>query len=518
MAVMLCAASLSIPAMAETTAGTEPVVIQVVHTNDIHGRSAHVTDKTVGFEKLATYIKQQDADLVVDVGDLFHGQAFATLEQGGSIAELVKLVGYDAITPGNHDWNYGKDRLKELSTLAGVPVLAGNVTQNQENFFDNDGTFTKTVDGVKIGVFGVYDPDIKDSTAPRNVEGLAFADDARKATELAQKLRDDGCEIVIALSHQLYCEDFISRTKGIDVLIAGHEHTIMDAEYKDADGKAVKAVEVGSYFENAGCLSITFDPAEKKIASMEEQLLSAQAAETLASDEAVSKKLSEIQARQKVQLTQVIGTTGVELDGRWENLRVQETSMGRLVTAAYLKETGADIAFENAGGIRLGKLLPAGNITFQDVIDTAPFGNYIVTKQLTGKAIRSILEKSIEIGVQNKVCYDEWLTTGSDQIRWPDGNGNCLQFGGLTAVYNPEKPVGERVISVNVGGETLNPEKLYTIATNNYIALGGTYSELADAPELNQYSACDEALIGFIRSEQATLDAVVSAVGVQQGE
>lgn len=517
-AVMLCAASLNISALAAKTASAGDIVIQIVHTNDIHGRSAHVKDETVGFEKLATYIRQQEADLVVDAGDLLHGQAFATLEQGGSIAELVKAVGYDVITPGNHDWNYGKDRLKELASLSGAVMLAGNVTQDSSNFFGNDGTFTKTVDGIKIGVLGVFDPDVKTATAPRNVEGLTFADDAETATKLAQKLREDGCDIVIALSHQLYCEDFISRTKGIDVLIAGHEHMVLDNYYPDANGKEVKVVETGYYFQNVGCLSITYDPNEGKIVSMEEQLLSAQDAEGLDSDETITKLMSEISERQKKQLTQVVGTTGHELDGKWEDLRVEETGLGRLVTAAYLKETGADIAFENAGGIRLGKTLPAGNITYQDIIDISPFGNYIVTKQITGEAVRSILEKSIDIGIKNKISYDEWIKTGSDQVRWPDHNGNYLQFGGLTAVYTPDKPMGERVLTAEVNGEALNPKKLYTIATNNYISVGQTFSELADVPELNQYSACDEALLRFILSGQETVDKAVSSAGIQQGE
>ena len=94
-------------------------------------------------------------------------------------------------------------------------------------------------------------------------------------------------------------------------------------------------------------------------------------------------------------MAQVVGSTGRDLDGRWEKLRIEETGLGRLVTAAYLEETGADIAFENAGGIRLGKVLPAGDITYQDIIDISPFGNYIVTKQITGEAVLSILEKSM---------------------------------------------------------------------------------------------------------------------------
>lgn len=119
---------------------SEPVIIKIVHTNDIHGRSSFQEDFVVGFEKLAALIAQEQPALILDVGDTFHGQAFATLEQGAGMAELLKSIKYDAMTPGNHDWNYGKDHLKELGQLSEVPILAGNVTEADSGFFSNDGT------------------------------------------------------------------------------------------------------------------------------------------------------------------------------------------------------------------------------------------------------------------------------------------------------------------------------------------------------------------------------------------
>lgn len=496
------------------TAGgsAETVSIKIIHTNDIHGRSGYQEDSVVGFERLAALIEQEEPALVLDVGDVFHGQAFATLEQGASIAELVKSVSYDAMTPGNHDWHYGKERLKELEQLAGIPLLAGNVTEEDGSFFSNDGTFVKTYKGVKIGVLGVFDPGLQTSTAPRNVQGVTFGDDADKASELAEELREQGCEIVIALSHQLYCEEFISRIRGIDLLIAGHEHALIEETYPDAEGKQVPVMEAGAYFENVGLVTIDYDTAAKKIQSITEELTNAADAKALAPDTQVTAVLNTINARLTKQLTEVAGATGQELDGRREELRVRETAMGRMVAAAYLEETGADIAFENAGGIRIDRLLSAGEITVGDIVEIAPFGNYIVTKEIYGEAVGSILEKSIEIGLQNKKAYDQWKKTGSDQIRWPDDNGNYLQFAGMDVRYDTTKPLGQRVVSVMVGGAPLDPDRLYTVATNNYISLGKTYSELADVPDLNLYSACDEALLRCLGKGQAWVDAAAGNV------
>ncbi|MEG0276896.1 MAG: bifunctional UDP-sugar hydrolase/5'-nucleotidase [Coprobacillus sp.] len=510
---------LGVPVYSAEIPTSNQVKIEIIHTNDIHGRSAYSEKNSVfGFEKLASYVKKQNADLVIDAGDLFHGQAFATLEQGASIAELVKSVGYDVIVPGNHDWNYGQDQLKALGKQSGASLLAGNIIKDGIAFFENDGTYTKIVDGVKIGVIGVFDQDIKDDTAPRNISGLDFLNDAKKASELANKLRGEGCEIVLGVSHQLDCEAFISQTSGIDVLIAGHEHTVSNKDYQNVDGKKVKVVETGSYFQNVGSLTITYNTENDSILSIDESLLSIKDAKALTSDLGVTQLLSHINQRQQGKLEDIVGTTGYEIDGRWETLRIQETGMGRLVTAAYLKETGADIAFENAGGIRIGRKLSAGNITYRDVIDIAPFGNYIVTKQVTGKAVKSILEKSIEIGIQNKKSYDEWIKTTSDNVSWPNDNGNYLQFGGLNVIYDIDKPMGERVISVKVGNQDLALNKLYIIATNNYISEGKTYSELTNIPEFNQYAACDEALTRFIQLGQISVDEAVSTIGIKQKE
>ena len=492
------------------------VTVDIVHTNDIHGRSGYEEGSVFGFEKLASYIDEINPDLVVDAGDLYHGQAFATLEEGGSIAKLVHAVGYDLMSPGNHDWNYGKDRLKELGDLSGLEILAGNVTQNGTSYFENDGTFVREVrdedgDTVKVGVLGVFDPDVKDDTAPSNVEGLDFADDAKSASALAKQLREQGCGIVIAISHQLDCESFLAKTEGIDVLIAGHEHTVTDTEYKDRDGKPVKVVETGAYFANVGNLTLTYDVQKQSIEKAEETTVSAREAANLPSDPEVAKILDEIRAGQEAQLTEVLGATGRDLDGRWEELRIGETGMGRLVTAAYLEETGADVAFENAGGIRIGRILEAGDIMWRDVIDTAPFGNYIVTKQISGQALLEILEQSIETGRQNKLSYDAWKQTGSD-VSWPDNSGSYLQFAGIHVQYDMSRPEGERVVLAKVGTEPLNPAKMYTVATNNFVALGEDYSQLKNAPELHQYGACDEALAGFIRKGQEAVDTATGQV------
>lgn len=484
--------------------------ITIVHTNDIHGRNSYSQKgKVYGFEKLKGLMETMENAILLDAGDTFHGQAFATLEQGASIAKLMQEVGYDAMTPGNHDWNYGKDRLKELQTISNVPILANNVKDQNNSFFDNDGTIIKEIEGIKVGILGVFDQDIKSDTAPRNIEGLTFHHDADVANELATSLKESkGCDIVVALTHQLDIGGFVGQIKNVDLVVAGHEHALWNEEYLDANHQKVKVVEAGKYFENVGIVNIEVDSTTNKILSIEEQFHTWQEAGEVVSNGEVVSLLEKINTSQNNILNEKIGSMSVELDGRWEELRIMETTLGRIIGASYIQETGADIAFENAGGIRLGKKLPAGDIIYQNIIDIAPFGNYIVTKKLSGKEIIDVLERSIDIGIQNKKSYDEWKQTGSDKIPWPDNSGDYLQFSGLSVTYDEDKPMGQRVQTIKVKDEVLDRNKLYTVATNNFVAQGGGYTALANYPELNQYSACDEALVRFVKNGQEIVDKV----------
>lgn len=482
------------------------VTIDIVHTNDIHGRSSYVKQSVIGFEKLKTWMQTVQPDFVVDAGDVLHGQAFATLEEGESIAELMKAVGYDAITPGNHDWNYGKERLLELQNVFGGKILAANVSEDGNAYFQNDGYIIKEIDGVKVGLFGVFDQELKEDTAPRNVAGLSFANDAQTANALVDELKAQGCEVIVALSHQAYLPEFVAQTKGIDALIAGHEHASIDEAYPDAQGNLVKVVETGCYLENAGVLTITYNQSTGEIQSIDETLLSVKQAESIAGDDVVLSSIAKINQRQSAIFARTVGTTGVMLDGSWESLRIAQTGLGSVVATAYLQETGADVAFENAGGIRIGRTLQPGAITYRDLIDISPFGNYIVTKQLSGAAIQSLIEDSVELGLENNKAYDEWKKTGSSQTRWPDNNGSYLQFAGVQATIDVSKPYGSRVQALSIKGTAVDPTKQYIVATNNYIALGKAYSQLAKQPELHQYAACDEALIRYFANEEAIIN------------
>ena len=503
-------------------AAQRDTTIRIVHTNDLHGYYTANGKGTIGFAALKTLIEEQEADLVLDAGDTFHGQAFATVERGLGMAELMKEVGYDAMTPGNHDWSYGAGRLKELEQAGGFSILASNVvTDEGAGFFDTP-YLVKTItadDGtvLKVGVAGVIDDGFYHSTLSKNVTGLRFEEEAASATETARVLREEeNCDIVLLITHQADCEGFVAKISGFDVVIAGHEHLLIDKTYPDREGRQVPVVEAGYYFYTAGVLELTLDPESKTVTAVKETAVTAE--QPLPEDAALKAKIAAIEDRQKTVLEREIGQSAKEYPYSWEDIRTGEQAIGRIVTAAYLDDTGADVSMENAGGIRAG--IPQGSITYADLIGISPYGNVLVTKKQTGRQILDIVEYSLAI---NRACDEIYslqkraAENGEDpyQYSWPDNSGSALQFGGIQIQYDMSLPAGSRVASASIGGKPVEPDKSYTVATNSYVAENEDYPGMAEAALLKEYGTCEEALRQYFAKnvfEEAAVTANLSTV------
>lgn len=493
------------------------IALTIVHTNDTHGQYKN-SASTVGFEKVKAIADKENADLILDAGDAFHGLPFATIEQGKSTAELLRAVGYDAVCPGNHDFNYGAAALKALGTeepAVKTEDSEGKADKAQKNFkllnanavnaSDGQNYFqpyiTKTVTrgeevSVKVGVFGLISPDIYSSTAPENVKDVRFDDAVEAAKKTVSKLKnDEKCDVIIALTHigmtekegMLSSRDIAKAVPEINVIIDGHTH----AQYSEVVGNTLIA-QTGAYFSNAGIVKIFYEPDSRKIVNTVGHVISPADAEAYESNWEVSKTIEDIEARQKPVLNQVVGKTDVPLEGSAIKTYTEETNLGRVITSAYLETTGADIAFENCGGIRAS--IAAGDITKGSVIGVSPFGNYLVTKKITGADLKSILEKSLEMGANNLKAYQE------GKHEWPaNGGGSYLQIGGMKVAYDPARSLDNRLVSVDIGGATLDLDSTYTVVTNQFVASNASkYPELAVKPEINQYGASEEAVMRYI--------------------
>lgn len=485
----------------------QDTTIQIVHTNDIHGYYTETESGTLGFAILKSIIDKEGADLVLDMGDTFHGQAFATIDQGGSIAQLMKDVGYDAVTPGNHDWSYGANRLKELEKIGGFSILAANVTtENGADFFEQNYIIKEVTaeDGtkLKVGVVGVIDDEFYSSTASDNITGLKFEEEAQEATKIAKYLSDvEKCDVILAITHQSDCKGFVTNIKGIDAVLAGHEHIVMDESYPDSEGKLVPVVEAGYYMNHIGVMELTLDAHSKEILSVDERFYSMENGNAIAENQQIKDNISQMEKQQQTILSQTIGYAEKAYPYTWEDIRLAQQDIGKLVTDSYLEFTGADVAFENAGGIRAG--LKAGEITYQDVISISPYGNIVITKKLTGKEIIDILNQSMEIG---KTCDDVYtiqkqaVEKGEDpyQYSWPEHSGSYLQFSGIEIETNENG----QIISAKINGTDVNENKIYTVAMNNYLGESDVYTALAEADLEQEFGTCEQALLKYFQNRK----------------
>lgn len=580
---LLAGALAGIPslAFAENLPAAIDGAVTVMHTNDIHGSykysyNASKGTGTIGFDGLAVlYSAPSNApDFLLDVGDTFHGQSFATMSEGKSIAELMDTFyanGYDATTPGNHDWSYGADKLRTMTgySTTGTPfamlcanakstsgVWSSSITKTlNRTWKDGEGSPTFNYK-IKVGVVGAMDESLGSSLRADLVAGTSFSGAADAINAEAKRLREDeGCNVIVCIAHTLNAKTFAAKLVGVDTLVAGHEHINLDENVTGADGKPVRVVEAGSAFAEVGLLSIPYeydtrgtettndDMVTVSAGDSDEKLYTAKDVDDLLADpnnqnildEVRNNKIKPLDDAFESESNKVLGTSstnyfyGEDAAGThgWEMVRTTDLrpskegdttkaqTIGHVICGSYLSLTGADpgltsadLAIENAGGIRGG--IAAGNVTAGDVIAISPYGNTLETWTMTGADFLAALEHSLEISDKCNDSYElqqAYVAAGhteqeaQDMYKWPDDSGSVLSFGGINVTIDWTQSEGKRIVSATLtkDGSTLDPAKTYTVATNNYIITNTTdFPTFANAKKLTEWGTCEAALRALI--------------------
>mgnify|MGYP002765314110 FL=1 len=551
--------------------------VTVMHTNDIHGSykysyNASKGTGTIGFDGLAVlYSAQGNApDLLLDAGDTFHGQSFATMSEGKSIAELMDTFyadGYDATTPGNHDWSYGADKLRTMtgSSTTSTPfaMLCANATSSNgvwsssitktlnRTWKDGEGSSTFNYQ-IKVGIVGAMDESLGSSLRADLVAGTSFSSAANAINAEAEQLRKEGCDVVVCIAHTLDAKTFATRLRGVDALIAGHEHINLNEKVTGADGKTIHVVEAGSAFAEVGLLSVPYEYDTKGTESTDDDTVAAYAGKsdeklytakdvnvlltgpnkgsTYQSilDEVLDNKIKPLDDAFSAASSEVLGTSstnyfyGENASGThgWEMVRTTDfrpskegdttkaQTIGHVICGSYLDLTGADLAIENAGGIRGG--IAAGDVTAGNVIAISPYGNTVETWTMTGADFLAALEHSLQISDECNHSYElqqAYVAAGhteqeaQDMYKWRDDSGSVLSFGGINVTIDWTQPEGKRIVSATLtkDGSTLDPAKTYTVATNNYIITNMTdFPTFANATKHTEWGTCESALRALI--------------------
>lgn len=440
--------------------------------------------ENIGYAEMATLVKAHKKDnpntLLLDIGDTFHGQTIANLVRGASIADIMNAVGYDAMVPGNHDFNYGYAHLVELTKLTQFPVVSANVKQANGTRLLKPYVIKET-GGVKLGIFGLTTPETAYKTHPKNVEGITFADPTEEAKAIVAELKGK-VDAIIAITHLGVDGSSVDTSMKvakavpeINVILDGHSHTAME---KGMTENGVLIAQTGEYLKNVGRVDLTFE--NGKLTGKSASLITKQQfdEQKIAPDQAVLDIVGKVKKGQEGVLQEVVGYSGATLVGDREVVRKGESNLGNLIADAMLSETGADVAITNGGGIRAS--IEAGSITKGQVITVLPFGNYTQTKKVKGSDIRAALELGVSA--------------------YPDSLGGFPQVGGVTFEFDPSLPKNERITSIQVKGQPLDPQRTYVLATNDFMAAGGdNYTMFKNYPIANDFSSLEESLIAYIR-------------------
>ena len=471
-------------AFAEETAAKDVVVL---YTNDVHCG----IDENIGYAGLAAYKKafaKADYDvLLVDNGDAIQGGPVGTLSKGEYIIDIMNEVGYDVATIGNHEFDYGMDQFMALREKAKFPYVSANFT-DLEGKPILDPFVIKEAGGRKIAFVGASTPETFTKSTPtyfQNEKGEYIYDfcegeDGKRLYAAVQKAVDDareaGAEYVVVLAHlgidgssvPYTSSDLIVNTNGIDAVLDGHSHSTIEQEVvKNKDGEEVLLSSTGTKLAAVGALTIAAD------GTLSTRLHT----ESIFQDDETTAFVEGIKAQYGETLAKVVASSQVDLivndltavDSEGKPIRIirsQETNLGDLCADAYRLVSGADIGVVNGGGIRAA--IPAGDITFEQIISVHPFGNAMCVVEATGQQILDALEKSVS--------------------KLPDENGGFLHVSGLTFTVDMSVPStvvvddkgnfvevsGERrVKDVKVGGEDIDPAKTYTLASHNYMLKSG---------------------------------------------
>ena len=482
--VTTAAAAMAVGAPAASACWTgEKSEVTILYTNDVHTYIDKQAPELTYAAIAALKQSYQDAGkkvLLVDAGDHVQGTAYGSMDQGASIIELMNAAGYDAATPGNHEFDYGMDRAKELMRDADFPYLSCNWVDLRTNLRVLPEIKVFVRGGVRIAFVGITTPETFTKSTPayfmnkaqtKYIYDILGGEDGQKLYSAVQKAVDKAkclADVVIGLGHlgvdpsssPWTSEEVIAHTTGFDAFIDGHSHTVMEnKQVADASGRLVTLTQTGSYFANVGEMTIAPDGTiSTRLVSTYDQEDPAVAAEQAAWVNTVDDMLGEKIAVADTKFYITDPATGKR------RIRSGETNLGDFVADGIytyfneVEQLHCDIAIMNGGGIRSDE--DAGYWTFKTCKQVSPFGNVACLMSVTGKQIQDALEFAARFaGAEGKE------------------NGGFLQVAGATYEIHTDIPNTVQTDDKNVwiGSATGTPRvqnvKIYDRANGTYVPL-----------------------------------------------
>jgi 2',3'-cyclic-nucleotide 2'-phosphodiesterase (5'-nucleotidase family) len=447
--------SLSVSAFA-----TEKELVAVLYYSSTVGGNLIHTEKYIGADYLSALVKSErekfPATFLFDLGDAVQGSVFVNSGEGQVAVDVMNAVGYDGMVLGNREFDYGFERLLELADAANFPfftqeVIVANNTELESSAIIEHG-------GVKIGVFGLTSPSVKYvSTAGHDRDYGTVAELISYSADTAANLRANGADIVVCLMElgveELQFQDYGTamdigdNVLGIDIILDAHEYGTEPSDLNTGFTTPITGTEtaemigVVKFYRENGIIT-----PEMSVITRDDPIF-----DTLTPDKSVTDVLDRASAELAVYTEKVVVKSPADYSYDEAHIRNNETPLGDLVSDAMKWQSGADIAFCNSGNIRAP--LKTGDVTNGELAGLLPYANMVIKADVPGSVIRAALSHSANF-------------YGMD-------NGGFMQVSGASYTFDITKPKYERIIEITVGGEPLDDEKIYSLATFDFIADGG---------------------------------------------
>jgi 5'-nucleotidase / UDP-sugar diphosphatase len=447
--------------------GTSKVVL--LFTGDIHGHlegwtgwEGELEGKRIGgFDRLAAVVRAAKEEvgagniLLLDAGDAVGDTMIAAESKGQAIIQAMNAVGYDAMAIGNHEPDFAVAGLERLMEQANFPMVAANLRKASGDLFAKP-YLVREIAGIKIGVLGLAYPNTPHTTAKKNVEGLIFQDPIESAREWVPKLRSEGADLIVALTHLGLGADIklAKKIPGIDVILGGHSHNRTTEPIREGSTIIMHA---GAHCSDLGRLDLSFGQNGKFHEATGQLILLDRG--NISGDKELARVVAELTSPHKESFSKIIATAAMPITraqtmaGSSPRKRDEQSPADSLFADIIREATGSEIAL--LPGVGYGIAIPAGPITQGALRNLIPHDSKVVTLTLTGEEIIEILEQSL----RNTYAQDP-----STKV------GGMIQVSGLNFRYDPQ---ALKVVQCAVGGIKIELLKQYAVATNSMLAEGG---------------------------------------------
>jgi 5'-nucleotidase len=429
------------------------VRVTLLQVNDVYRFTPADRGARGGLARVSTLrkrIMQESPNaLFLLAGDTISPSVESITYKGAQMIDAWNQAGLDYSVFGNHEFDYGDEVLMQRMRESKFKWLGANVVDSKTGkIFGGTPAFdVRELGGVKVGLLGLVLPETKTTSKPGPT--TEFRDPCETAKQIIPQMRAAGAQAVVALTHLSLAQDkALARcAPGIDVIIGGHEHTLLQS----ASG-GVPIFKMTADARQLGRIDLNIDPATGKVESIDWQIIPVDAS---VEDDAAFAPVVEKYAKLTAELSTPVGRTSVPLDARSATSRTEETNIADFIADAFRRASGADVALINGGSIRADDVLPAGDLTVRDVLSILPFGNDLAVIEVTGDVLRQALEHGVSL-----------TGPGAEP-------GRFAQVSGVRYSFDASKLSGVRLSDVTVNGRPLDPKKTYRLVTTNFVAEGG---------------------------------------------